>query len=273
MLRVSDASMKQKHDAVDFFISQLGKPYDVLHFPPHSSKNSKNWYCSELAWAAYKNAGIDLIAKVGQMIKPSEIYSSNKTTVVSVSNTKQSSQFTDIKSTWAKDCIIYLTDNGILAGTSETTFSPYSTLNRAMVVSVLYRLEGCPSVASTSKFSDVTNNGLYYYDAVNWASSKGIVAGYEDGTFKPTRTVTREELVTFMYRYAKYKGYSTSYNSTVLNQFTDRNRVSNYAQIPMKWAVSKGIISGTSTTTISPQASSTREQAAAIFYRFIKKIM
>lgn len=272
VIRVKSASYAQKHGAVDFFIGQLGKPYSLAHLP-QTSKDSDSWYCSELAWAAYKSVGILLTDTTGPVITPYSIYCSQDTVLIKVSTSKPSTLFTDINISWARNGIEYLANNGILFGITNTKFSPYTTLNRAMVVTVLYRLEGCPSSLSVSKFSDVRNPNVYYYDAVNWAGAKGIVTGYDDGEFKPSLAVTREQLVTFMYRYAKYKGFDTRYSSGALSQFSDRDSISTYAQIPMKWAVTQGIINGLSTTSIAPRYNSNRAQAATIFYRFICELM
>lgn len=273
ILRYAGITNTQRHAVVDFCISQLGKEYGI-HAPAHASPDSEKWYCSELAWAAYKKAGLKLINSSNSLyVTPDEIYTSTKTQLLAVSTKKPATLFTDIDSSWAKSQITYLINNGILAGTSNSTFSPKINLNRGMVVSILYRLEGCPSISGTSKFADVSDRKKYYYDAVIWASSKGIVAGTTATTFSPNNNITPEQLVAFLYRYAAYKGYSTNYNSTSLVQFTDKGNISSYALTPMKWAVTNGIIAGTTATTISPQGLTAREQAAAFFYRFITRIM
>ena len=146
-----------------------------------------------------------------------------------------------------------------------------------MFVSILYRLAGCPSISAAGKtnnsYSDVTNQNSYDYHAVVWASSKGIVAGYTDGTFKPNGLVTREQCACFLYRYARFIGLNTYYSETSLNQFTDVNQVSSYALIPMKWAVTKGIMSGTTTTTLSPKTTCTRAMSAQLLKQVIDVLM
>ena len=104
--------------------------------------------------------------------------------------------------------------DGIMGGTSNTTFSPAGTLTRGQVVAMLYRMAGSPAVtANTTGFSDV-DNGAYYADAVKWASGKEIVGGYADGTFAPNRAITREQLAAILYRYAKANGADIKVTTT-----------------------------------------------------------
>lgn len=273
VLRVPSATAVQTSSVVNFCISQLGKSY-WIGTQPHSSKNSSSWYCSELAWAAYKNAGIDLVPNHGALITPKNIVASQKTIAIKVSDTMPSSLFRDISSiSWATDAITFLVDNGILQGCTNTKFSPNTATNRAMVVTILYRLAGCPPTSLSSKFSDVQNKNAYYYLAVNWATNEGIVSGYPDGTFKPNVAVTREQLATFLYRFANTMDLDTYYYNSALSSFTDRGSISSYALTPMKRAVTHGLICGTSATTISPKSGGTRAQTAVMVYRFLCNLM
>ena len=128
--------------------------------------------------------------------------------------------FKDVSETvWYYNSVKYCYDNGIIMGTTDTTFSPNNNLTRANLVTILWRMEGNQKVSGSLKFSDVKSQE-YYYDAVNWAASKGIVNGYEDGKFRPNNNITREQLATILMNYARYKGKDTR-ERTDLNKFVD----------------------------------------------------
>lgn len=178
--------------------------------------------------------------------------------------------FTDTKISWAEDAIWYTTALGLFEGTSETTFSPMATMNRGMIVTVLYRLAGEPKVEGTSSFTDVTK-GRYYTDAVIWAAENKIAYGYEDGSFRPTAPVTRQEMVTFLYRYAQLSG-AEAVTEDQLSRFPDGGRVMPYAREAMNWAIANGIIIGNKINTeivIAPRATANRAQLAVIFARYL----
>lgn len=184
---------------------------------------------------------------------------------------------TDISNHWAYSAISYMLNNGLMSGMTAYKFEPNTNITRAMFVSLLYRLAGRPNVSlsasSSNSFSDVRDQNSYYYYAVAWASSNGIVSGYTDGTFKPDNLVTREQCASFLYRFARYKNLNLNYSNSSLNQFTDVGQVSSYALIPMKWAVSRGIMSGTTTTTLSPQTTCTRAMSAQLLKKLIDTLM
>lgn len=136
---------------------------------------------------------------------------------------------------WYYEAVKYVTDQGIMNGTTPTTFSPMTTTSRAMIVTMLWRMEGSPVVNYRMDFTDVKEDA-YYAEAVRWAASEGIVDGYEDGTFGPDKTVTREQMATILYRYAQEKQYDVSGRND-LSAFADAARVSAYAKEAMQWAV------------------------------------
>lgn len=175
--------------------------------------------------------------------------------------------FVDVdKSEWYYTAVQYAYENGLFSGTSATTFAPEDTLSRSMVVSVLYRLSGSPSVTDSRSFSDVSS-GLWYTDAVNWAAGTSIVDGVGDNRFAPEGDITREQLATILYRYAKNM-HLTDANDAELSRFKDADTVSDWAAEAMVWAVANGLISGTSDTTLSPKDTATRAQFAQIMYQF-----
>ena len=174
--------------------------------------------------------------------------------------------YTDVNTRdWFYEAVKYVTDQGIMNGTSATTFEPLTTTDRAMIVTMLYRMEGQPAVTEKSQFSDVPD-GTWYTDAVAWAAANGIVGGYGNGKFGPEDTVTREDLAVILYRYAQYKGADVTAQKD-LSAFQDAASVSGYAQPAMAWAVSTGIIGGVSANTLAPQGGAERAQVATMLMR------
>lgn len=169
---------------------------------------------------------------------------------------------------WYYDAVAYVYQQGIMVGMSETTFEPNTTVNRAQVVQMLYNLEGQPQVSGDSGFSDIWD-GQWYAKAVAWASANDVVAGYEDGTFRPTRAVTREEFAQILYNYAKFKGYDLS-ASADLGKFPDSGQVSSWAETALGWANGNGLINGHDDDRLDPKGSTIRAQAASILMNFDK---
>ena len=165
---------------------------------------------------------------------------------------------------WYRDAVQYAYDNGLMTGVSDTEFAPEATTTRAMIVSMLARLEGVAS-AESAGFSDVAAND-WYATAVNWAASVGVVNGYEDGTFKPNTAITREQLAAILMNYAQYKGQDVSARAD-LNGYTDQP--STWAEEAMQWAVAEELITGVTNDELQPQSSATRAQVAAILQRFL----
>lgn len=169
---------------------------------------------------------------------------------------------------WYYDAVAYVYQQGIMVGMSETTFEPNTTVNRAQVVQMLYNLEGQPQVSGDSGFSDIRDD-QWYAKAVAWASANDVVAGYEDGTFRPTRAVTREEFAQILYNYAKFKWYDLS-ASADLGKFPDSGQVSSWAEIALGWANGNGLINGHDDGRLDPKGSTIRAQAASILMNFDK---
>lgn len=169
---------------------------------------------------------------------------------------------------WYYDAVAYVYQQGIMVGMSETTFEPNTTVNRAQVVQMLYNLEGQPQVSGDSGFSDIWD-GQWYAKAVAWASANDVAAGYEDGTFRPTRAVTREEFAQILYNYAKFKGYDLS-ASADLGKFPDSGQVSSWAETALGWANGNGLINGHDDGRLDPKGSTIRAQAASILMNFDK---
>ena len=179
-----------------------------------------------------------------------------------------SKNFTDVPAAyWAHSDIDSVVSSGLFKGTTATTFGVNDVMTRAMLLTVLYRLEGSPDVSGyENRFSDV-QSGKYYYNALLWGAHNNISNGYVDGTFLPDGTLTREEFVTFLNRYANYKGYNTEVYADI-GGYSDAQQVSPFARESMCWAIGAGIVSGTSATTLSPKADASRAQVAVMFNRF-----
>ena len=167
---------------------------------------------------------------------------------------------------WYKDAVQYAYDNGLMTGVSATEFAPEATTTRAMIVSILARLENVTS-AEAAGFADVDDND-WYATAVNWAANVGVVNGYEDNTFKPNTAITREQLAAILMNYAAYKGEDVS-NRADLTSYTDQP--STWAEEAMSWAVAEGLISGVTNDQLQPQGNATRAQVAAILQRFLSE--
>ena len=178
-------------------------------------------------------------------------------------------KFTDVsRNDWFYGDVSYVYENGIMDGVSAETFAPNATLTRGMIVTILYRMENKPAVTGASKFTDVDANE-WYGAPVAWAAGNGIVTGYSETTFGPNDPVTREQLAAILYRYAVYKGMSAVTLEQNLSRFTDADQISAYAVPAMNWAVGKGLINGADGK-LSPKASATRAQVAAIIHRYLE---
>ncbi len=171
---------------------------------------------------------------------------------------------------WYYDEVMYVTENGLMNGTSETEFSPEGNMTRAMLVTVLYRLDGEPEVTGTNSFTDVKDD-VWYTDAVIWASENSIVGGYSEGLFGTNDNVTREQIALILYRYAGYKGYDVT-SSAELTVYADSGNISPWATAAISWATAEGLITGLTETTLVPSGSATRAQVAAILMRFVEKV-
>ena len=175
--------------------------------------------------------------------------------------------FTDVsEDDWFYDPVCYVYSQGLMTGTSATTFEPNTPLSRAMLVAVLHRLEGSPAV-SGGDFTDVAD-GDWYAQAVNWAASVGVVNGFDDGTFQPNTAITREQLAAILMNYAQYKGQDVSARAT-LDTYNDATAISSWANDVMSWAVAEGLLTGVTNDQLQPQGNATRAQVAAILQRFL----
>lgn len=185
-------------------------------------------------------------------------------------------KFTDMPSTtnWAHNGIDFVVAHKLFAGTSDTTFEPNTKLTRAMIVEILYCLEGEPAVEAENPFTDVSSDA-WYTKAVLWAASNNIVAGIGNGRFDPNGTATREQAATILYEYARFKGCDVDVYGD-LSAFADAGSVSAFARAPMTWAVAEGLISGAvinGRTLLDPQGVTTRAQFAMIMMQYVLNVV
>ena len=168
---------------------------------------------------------------------------------------------------WYFEAIEYVFDNGFMAGTSQSAFSPDSGVTRAMVVQTFYAIAGKPESSAENKFSDVKSNS-WYSSSVNWANANGLAAGYPNGTFRPDVKVTREQLAVFFKAFSGYQK-KNNINRAPIYDYTDYDNVSLYALSPMEWAVAVKLISGRSKTELKPKDTATRAELAQMLYRYV----
>lgn len=180
--------------------------------------------------------------------------------------------FGDVKSAdWFYNDVKYVYEKGMMAGTAADVFAPNATTTRAMIVTILYRLEGSPAVTGTSAFTDVPA-GQWYTDAVNWAAANQIVNGTSATTFAPNDSITREQMAAILYRYAQYKGYDVTKKAD-LSGYSDNGQVSAYAKDALAWANAAKLINGVTNITLAPQGNATRAQVSAILHRFCDSVV
>ena len=171
---------------------------------------------------------------------------------------------------WFYGDLVYVYENGLMDGVSETLFAPDGAVTRGMIVTILHRLEGGPVVNYLMPFTDVAE-GAWYAEAVRWAASEGIVTGVSETAFAPDEPITREQFAAILWRYAKYKGHDVSIGeSTNILSYTDFAEISEYAIPAMQWACGEGIITGSGEGVLNPRGGASRTEAAAMLARFAK---
>ena len=173
--------------------------------------------------------------------------------------------FTDVKDgDWYRSSVEYVYEKKLMEGVSDELFAPGAMTTRAMVVTILHRMEGAPA-ADAVNFTDV-EQGKWYADAVNWAAANGIVNGTGEATFSPGDDVTREQLAAILYRYALTKGQTAADPSAAL-EFADADQVASYAADAMRWMTAHEIITGVDGNRLAPKDGASRAQIAAVLMR------
>ena len=224
----------------------------------------------------YLDADLTKRVKTVQLTRNMTVYAGweklRADSVIDESNDDRTLPFIDVaEQDWFYDDVLYVYENGLMRGTGSDTFSPMASTTRAMIVTVLYRMEGEPE-SGDNIFDDVAE-GEYYTDAVAWAAENGIVNGYGDGKFGPNDNITREQLAAILYRYSAYKGYDVTVgeNTNILS-YGDIAELSDYAFTAMQWACGAGLINGMGDGTLAPKSNASRCQIAAVLHRFCESV-
>ena len=173
------------------------------------------------------------------------------------------------ESDWFYDAVASVYDRGLMIGITEDIFDPYGLATRGMIATVLYRMAGSPAVEGTMTFADAAD--AYYSNAVLWGAENEILKGYDSEHFLPGEYITREQLVTFLYRYALSLGCEID-STGDLSAFNDAENVSDFAAEAMQWAVSVGLIYGNDNQ-LNPGSNAMRAEIAAIIYRFVENFL
>jgi hypothetical protein len=181
-----------------------------------------------------------------------------------------SKTFTDVADTWYTDAVNFAAGHELFNGVSGSEFAPLNKMSRAMLVTVLHRLEGTPSASNNTSFSDV-ESGKWYTDAISWANANDIVNGLGNSLFGTNNNITREQMATILYRYMNEQGLSVSASGDI-SSFSDGDSVSSYAEEAMSWAIGSGIITGKDSadgTLLDPKGNASRAEVAAMLKRMI----
>lgn len=199
--------------------------------------------------------------------------SSQRNITINVIAKNHSDQFKDVTAadvgTWAANSVDFAYKHKLVSGVEEDRFSPNSSMTRAMLVTVLYRAAGSPQAAVTCNFTDL-EEGSYYYDAVVWANSQGVVNGVTADRFGPDQPVSRQQIAAILHRYASAMGGDISVpEGASLSYYDDAKKVDKYAETGMLWATANGIINGTASGTLSPLANATRAQVVVMLHRYL----
>lgn len=200
--------------------------------------------------------------------KPADKTETQQTPTQTENNVKS---FSDVKQDdWFYSDVMFVFDNKIMAGTSENLFSPYTTLNRAMMITILHRIDGDNTVYEKDIFNDVEKNS-WYENAVSWGFENKIVTGTGESTFAPMNNLTREQLCVMLYNYTVHIGIEPEFAD--ISSYTDYETVSVWAKDAVSWAVQEKIVTGKENNTLAPKDSATRAEVAAVIRRYTEKLV
>lgn len=246
--RIVRAASAEELEARGTFLENMSLLCDLTAYTEDSVQGVK------AAYAAYKAAKTTeaVEAATADLLKAMP-------NLVFVPNT-----FTDAQSGWYKAAVDFAQASGLMNGMTATEFAPNVTTTRAMVAQVLYRLAGSPTVERTGAFADVAP-GAWYYDAMLWASSTGILKGYEDGTYRPARAVSRQEMATILLRMADVK-LGADLVDAALAEIADGDSVASWARAGVVFCYLGGIMNGMDATHFAPTGMLTRAQLAQVFF-------
>jgi len=245
--------------------------------PENVTEKKINWSVSNPQIASVNN-GLVKVWGAGNVKVTAETVNGYSATcdILVLAENNPSNPFADVKSgNWKYNAALYAYENGYMNGkgtlAGKILFSPDTAINRSQFVQTLYNVEGKPPVTYEPKFTDVDEDA-WYAKPVTWAEQNGIVAGNANGTFGVNGTATREQLAQMFYKYAKYKGYNVdvvSESGKRVSDFPDSDKVSNWAENPLNWALSRGIMSGKGSGKLDPKGSATRAECATMLRNFM----
>lgn len=220
----------------------------------------------------YKIADLIIDGKSVGALSSYEFSDDKEHTVEVVFKLKEIEKFRDINNHWAKDSINFVIAQGLFTGTSDAEFAPNSSMSRSMLATVLYRYEKNPEIdGSYPIFKDVQGNS-WYSDGITWAAKANIIKGITINSFAPNEKLTREQLITMLYRYAQQKGIDVT-DKGDLSLYKDSDKVADWSKVAMEWAISTGLLNGRDNEMLAPSDGITRGETAVILTRFIKEIL
>lgn len=235
------------------------------------------WYTDKKLTKAYDfdtkvTKSLTLYAKWNEAEEPDEDKKDDSEKNENKENKEWKNPFADVKeNAWYYDSVKYANENGLMSGVTNTEFAPEGTLTRGMLVTVLYRAEGSPAVNKSIAFGDV-DASAYYLAAVNWAQKNGIVSGISETEFAPDENITREQIATIIYRYAKFKGIAPEGAWAIKLDYADLDEISDYAAEGIMYCTMKGIMKGKDNNSFAPKDNATRAEIAAILQRFANEV-
>lgn len=258
-------SFEKNDDTVSVQVSVDGELLETL---PGQVKVSVPLGDGEVAVLEEADGSVTLLPKSVVEGDTTYLVLDSSATVKIINNSRD---FEDVQSEWFSSAVNFVAVHGLFYGTSDTEFSPNANMTRADLTTVLWRLESSVESDGGIDFTDVPGD-VYYTDAIEWASANHIIEGTAPGVFAPDNHVTRQEMVTMVYRYVKSLGIEPD-DTASLDGFKDADSVASWAKEAMEWAVSSGILQGDANGALAPEAAATRAEAAAILERLVKYIV
>ena len=240
----------------------------VMSYTVEGLTNGERYSVGVFAYNAVGWSGADWVDV--KLVRKSSSGGSVDTPVVAPEKTSSAEKFTDLDAdAWYYEAANYVLEKGLMAGVGEDTFAPGMVTDRSMIVTILWSLAGKPAAEGGKNFADV-EAGMWYSDAIRWASSEGIIAGTGDGTFAPAGGLTREQLATILYSFEKYKGGGFTGAWMFLLNYPDRNEISDWAYEAMCWMTMNQVITGKDGGILDPKGTATRAEVAQMLMRYLE---